>query len=105
MHAPGQPHVSCCVSCIVLHCAHLCCTTHHSAALPCTALPLTERLKFLESELKEHRQLLASMTQQRDSLQEDMWQMKAAKKQSDEVRATIMVLLTYGGSTDKTAAN
>lgn len=45
----------------------------------------SERLRFLESELKQQRLLLASMTVERDNLQEDMWQIKAAKKQSDEV--------------------
>jgi hypothetical protein len=45
----------------------------------------SERLRFIESELKQQRLLLASMTVERDNLQEDIWQVKAAKKQSDEV--------------------
>lgn len=67
-----------------LCCVMLCCPApRHLPTLP----PGTERLRFLESELKEQRQLLRSMTLQRDSLQEDVWALKAAKKQSDEVCA------------------
>lgn len=64
----------------------LCCAVLWPAPLPPShpsAHP--ERIKFLEVELKQHRQQLASMTSERDSLQEDIWQIKAAKKQSDEV--------------------
>jgi hypothetical protein len=47
--------------------------------------PCTERIKFLEAEIKSERQALRAMTLARDSLQDDMAHMRAAKKQSDEV--------------------
>lgn len=46
---------------------------------------LSERLKFVESELKSHRQQLRTLTLERDNLLEDMCHVKAAKRQSDEV--------------------
>lgn len=65
----------------------------------CVTHVVTERLRFLEAELKDQRQLLATKTAEKDNLQEDMWQIKAAKKQSDEVsgcRAGIQNGMTVG---------
>lgn len=50
---------------------------------------LSERVKLLDGELKRQRALLRDVTAARDSLQEDMLQVKAAKKKSDSVSAPV----------------
>jgi hypothetical protein len=47
---------------------------------------LAQRLQFLEGEVKQQRLALRNVTTERDSLQEDMLQIRSSKRQADQVR-------------------
>lgn len=47
---------------------------------------LAQRLQFLEAEVKQQRLALRSITTERDSLQEDILQIRSSKRQADQVR-------------------